>query len=104
MDAGKKGGTITLRGDNVEKIFDSAFKNSKAKTIHLENIKTMSNAALAYNKAQKIVLGKGMNTIPEGCFNGDRNLKEIRITSKKKIVWGKSMDIKSSYYTVVGLE
>lgn len=104
VDAGKKGGTITLRGDNVEKIFDSAFKNSKAKTIHLENIKTMSNAALAYNKAQKIVLGKGINTIPEGCFNGDRKLKEIRITSREKIVWGKSMDIKSSYYTVVGLE
>lgn len=104
LDAGKKGGTIVLNGDQVEKILDSAFQNSQAKTIRLKKVKTMSNAALAYNKAQKIVLGKGLKTIPEGCFNGDKNLKEIRITSKEKIIWGKSMERESNYYTVVGLE
>ena len=104
VDAGRKGGTITLRGDKVEKVLDSAFRNSRAKTIRLENIKTLSYSALAYNKAEKIVLGKGIRTIPEGCFSGDKKLKEIRITSKEKIIWGKSVDTEDSYYTVVGLE
>lgn len=31
-------------------------------------------------------------------------LKEIRITSKEKIIWGKSVDTEDSYYTIVGLE
>ena len=39
LDAGKKGGTITLRGNKVEKILFGAFRKSKAKIIRLENVK-----------------------------------------------------------------
>lgn len=104
LDAGKKGGTITLRGNKVEKILFGAFRNSKAKIIHMENVKKMSVGALLNSKAKKIILGEGTKTIPPRCFSGNKKLKEIRITSKAKIIWGKSMNPKDNDYMTVGLE
>lgn len=104
LDAGKKGGTITLRGNKVEKILFGAFRKSKAKIIRLENVKEMSVGALLNSNAQKVILGKGTKTIPSQCFYGNKKLKEIRITSKEKVIWGKSSNSKDNHYMTVGLE
>lgn len=104
VGCGKKGGTITLRGNKVEKILFGAFRKSKAKIIRLENVKEMSVGALLNSNAQKVILGKGTKTIPSQCFYGNKKLEEIRITSKEKIIWGKSSNSKDNHYMTVGLE
>ena len=104
LNAGNNKGKITVRGHKINKIMENAFQSGKAKKIKLENIKKLENYAMAGSSAEEIVLGKGIKTLPKGCFDGSANLKKIKITSKERIVWGKDMYTGGAFYLGVGLE
>ena len=83
MNAGDNARKIAVRGQKVNKILENAFQSSRAKKITLENVKKLENYAMAGSQAEEIVLGKGIKIIPTGCFDRNKNLKKIKITSKE---------------------
>ena len=104
MNAGDNARKIAVRGQKVNKILENAFQSSRAKKITLENVKKLENYAMAGSQAEEIVLGKGIKIIPTGCFDRNKNLKKIKITSKERIIWGKDMRTSGEFYLEVGLE
>lgn len=104
VNAGDNARKIAVRGQKVNKILENAFQSSRAKKITLENVKKLENYAMAGSQAEEIVLGKGIKIIPTGCFDRNKNLKKIKITSKERIIWGKDMRTSGEFYLEVGLE
>lgn len=90
VDIGKCKGTVTIRGNKVNKIMPDAFAYSKVSTIKVINVKELGEGAFADSNAQKIVLGKTISAIPSASFVWNNKLKEIHILSKQKIIWGKN--------------
>ena len=104
VNAGDNARKIAVRGQKVNKILENAFQSSRAKKITLENVKKLENYAMAGSQAEEIVLEKGIKIIPTGCFDRNKNLKKIKITSKERIIWGKDMRTSGEFYLEVGLE
>ena len=88
IDAGKREGTLTIRGNKIKKIMGNAFANSKAETIKVTGAPKLCMWTFDDCNAKKIILGKKINVIPYRCFGSNDTLKEIHILSKRKIIWG----------------
>ena len=63
VDIGKCKGTVTIRGNKVNKIMPDAFAYSKVSTIKVINVKELGEGAFADSNAQKIVLGKTISCL-----------------------------------------
>lgn len=87
LDAGKGGGTLTIRGGQIKKVMAKAFQNNKASTIKLLGVKKLGEQTFDDCNAEKIILGKKINVIPWRCFLGADKLKEIHLLTPKKIIW-----------------
>ena len=88
IDAGKREGTLTIRGNKIKKIMGNAFANSKAETIKVTGAPKLCMWTFDDCNAKKIILGKKINVIPYRCFGSNDTLKEIHILSKGEIIWG----------------
>ena len=88
IDAGKREGTLTIRGNKIKKIMGNTFANSKAETIKVTGAPKLCMWTFDDCNAKKIILGKKINVIPYRCFGSNDTLKEIHILSKRKIIWG----------------
>ena len=88
IDAGKREGTLTIRGNKIKKIMGNTFANSKAETIKVTGAPKLCMWTFDDCNAKKIILGKKINVIPYRCFGWNDNLKEIHILSKGEIIWG----------------
>ena len=88
IDAGKREGTLTIRGNKIKKIMGNTFANSKAETIKVTGAPKLCTWTFDDCNAKKIILGKKINVIPYRCFGWNDNLKEIHILSKGEIIWG----------------
>lgn len=88
IDAGKREGTLTIRGNKIKKIMANAFADSKAETIKVTGAPKLCMWTFDDCNAKKIILGKKINVIPYRCFGSNDTLKEIHILSKRKIIWG----------------
>ena len=88
IDAGKREGTLTIRGNKIKKIMGNTFAKSKAETIKVTGAPKLCMWTFDDCNAKKIILGKKINVIPYRCFGSNDTLKEIHILSKRKIIWG----------------
>ena len=88
IDAGKREGTLTIRGNKIKKIMGNTFADSKAETIKVTGAPKLCMWTFDDCNAKKIILGKKINVIPYRCFGSNDTLKEIHILSKRKIIWG----------------
>ena len=78
IDAGKREGTLTIRGNKIKKIMGNAFANSKAETIKVTGAPKLCMWTFDDCNAKKIILGKKINVIPYRCFGSNDTLKEIQ--------------------------